>query len=385
MISLSGLIAKRPNGRFTRTPHRLLFGRPFTEKSALRLVILFEQNRISYASVYPFLYYAENFAAKYDVEIRVLPVHLALSKGLPKGLANPTHVLAQTWLTDPPEKHAAMQRLLASLPGETVTAYLDTFANADIRLASVFTNVDMYFKKSLFVDPYQYLRLTFGHTNLTEYYGKLYGLADDMTDWNVPETALSKLRLAPNFLTDPNLMSAFLAPDESASQPSRDIDLHARLGGTGRDGWYGEMRRHASNTVDKFKDLRIVTGTGIGRRVFMEELHRSKICFSPFGFGEVCWRDVEAIAAGAVLIKPDMSHLRTEPELFRDGETYIACRWDFADLEDKVFDLLADDTRRRRIASTARGIAKRYLAEAGPVATFGALFSTHGEVTSWMS
>ena len=30
---------------------------------------------------------------------------------------------------------------------------------------------------------------------------------------------------------------------------------------------------------------------------------------SPFGFGEICYRDFEAMLNGACLIKPDVSHL----------------------------------------------------------------------------
>ena len=106
-----------------------------------------------------------------------------------------------------------------------------------------------------------------------------------------------------------------------------------------------------------------------------QELQRSTACFSPFGYGELCWRDIEAIAAGAVLIKPDMSHLRTEPNLYRDGETYIACRWDFADLSDKVSEILADEERRLFLTNQARCIAREYLANSGPVSTYSDIFS----------
>jgi hypothetical protein len=141
-----------------------------------------------------------------------------------------------------------------------------------------------------------------------------------------------------------------------------------------RQNWYGEMRRQAAGAVEAIKGVRIATGTGISQSVFMDELRQSRICFSPFGYGELCWRDVEAIAAGAVLLKPDMSHLRSTPDLYRDDETYVACRWDFADLKDKVAALLADEDRQHRIATQARAVACDYLRQDGPVSTYGALF-----------
>lgn len=369
-------LASNPNGRVAKALFRRVFGRRFQGASARRLLVLFEPNRISYASVYPFLCYADAFAATHDVEIRLFPVARVLASGLPSGLSDPTHVVAQTWLTDPPARQAALAAFLETLPPGTITAYLDTFANTDIRLAGQFQNVDLYFKKALFADLHQFQRPTYGHTNLTEYYGRLYDLPDIVTDWQVPTSALAKLRLAPNFLTDAMLRSELLGA--SAPDAGRDIDLHARLGGTAHVGWYGEMRRHAQRTVDEIKGLRVASGTGIAQRAFMDELRRSRICFSPFGFGELCWRDVEAIAAGAVLLKPDMSHLKSEPDLYRDGETYVACRWDFADLEDKVRALIADEARCLRISQTARERARAYLLDAGPVSTYGALFASCG-------
>jgi len=56
------------------------------------------------------------------------------------------------------------------------------------------------------------------------------------------------------------------------------------------------------------------------------------LCLSPFGYGEVCWRDYEAVLSGALLIKPDISHIETAPDIFRAHETYIPVAWDFSDL-----------------------------------------------------
>lgn len=366
-------IASTPGKRHYQALHRLIFGRRFGGHTARRLLILFESNRISYASVFPFLDYAPAFRARYDLEIRCLPVEQALQQGIPDGLKTATHVIAQTWLTDPRSRHEQLERLLARLPTGVTKAYLDSFANNDVRWATVFESTEFYYKKSLFADLAQFIRPTYGHTNLTEYYGRLYGLKDEMTDWGVPPSVLSKLRIAPNFLTDPYLSAALMAEPEE-SPPEKEIDLHARLGGTSAEGWYGEMRRHSARAVDGLSGLRVAKGTGVSRRLFAQELQRSKACFSPFGYGELCWRDIEAIAAGAVLIKPDMSHLRTEPDLYRDGETYIACRWDFADLPDKLSEILADEEKRLSLSANARRIARTYLETLGPVSTYSDLF-----------
>ena len=204
-------VAAAPEKRRHRALHRLLFGRRFFGDTACRLLILFEPNRISYASVFPFLDYAQEFRARYDVDIRCMPVEDALQRGIPDGLSTATHVLAQTWLTDPKNRHEKLERLLAELPDSVTKAYLDSFANNDLRWGGIFESTALYYKKSVFTDLSQFTRPTYGHTNLTEYYGRLYGLEDETTDWGVPPSVLSKLRLAPNFLTDPDL-SAGLRP-----------------------------------------------------------------------------------------------------------------------------------------------------------------------------
>lgn len=374
LTALRAAVARQPRGRLTRHLHGPLFGRAFDDTSTQRLLILFETNRISYASVYPFLHYAQAFKTQHNVQIRLLPIKQALTKGIPDSLSQPTHLIIQSLLSAPASQQAALAQLASDMPSGTVTSFLDTFANNDIRLTKQFPNFDFYFKKSLFTDVTQFTGPTYGHTNLTEYYGKLYGLHDDVTDWQVPISALDTLRLSPNFLTDASLTTTFLKNSEAPATDVRDIDLHARLGGTKEKNWYGEMRRQAEHRVDNMRDLKTVTGTGISRALFLEEMQRAKICFSPFGFGELCWRDIEAIAFGAVLLKPDMSHLRTEPDLYRDGETYVACRWDFADVEDKIRELLADAPRRAQITHTAYRTARDYLVNAGPVQTWAPLF-----------
>ncbi len=79
----------------------------------------------------------------------------------------------------------------------------------------------------------------------------------------------------------------------------------------------------------------------------------SKVCFSPFGYGEVCWRDYEAVACGAVLLKPDMGHIETDPDIFVPWETYVPVSWDLSDLQETLHRVLSDNALRATIARTA--------------------------------
>lgn len=88
----------------------------------------------------------------------------------------------------------------------------------------------------------------------------------------------------------------------------------------------------------------------LDRAKFYEEMKQSVVVVSPFGFGEVCYRDFEAFINGCVLLKPDMSHLTTWPDLYVDGETYISHQWDFSDFDEKLEGILAHPERYEAVA-----------------------------------
>ena len=81
-------------------------------------------------------------------------------------------------------------------------------------------------------------------------------------------------------------------------------------------------------------------------RVSLEEYHQkmfnSKIVFAPFGYGEMAPRDLEAAMYGSILLKPDMGYIDTNPNVFVNDETYIACKYDWSDVEDKIDYILSN-------------------------------------------
>lgn len=337
-------------------------------------LVIYEPNRISLSQIYTFLYYKRSFKKAYRANFCFVPTEKFI-EGNFTAPALTNHVIFQFWLGDSEDRISQIIRKVESMNNIHKTVFLDSFANTDLRFLNNFGRIDLYYKKSLFNELNEFTRTNYGDTNLSNFYGNLYDINQPPVNWQVPCQEFHKLRLSPNFLTDPSLMSWLLR--ESADRfnaKERGIDVHARLGGTSAAGWYGEMRRDAERRIGALKGVSTVVGTGIKQRRFRKELKRSKICFSPFGYGEICWRDIEAIAAGAVLLKPDMSHLRTEPNLYQADETYVPIRWDFLDLEDRIDELLADEDRRAYIAANALRVARSYLLEAGPAVAYCDVF-----------
>jgi hypothetical protein len=100
-------------------------------------------------------------------------------------------------------------------------------------------------------------------------------------------------------------------------------------------------------------------------REYFSELRNSQIGVSPFGVGEITLRDFEIIICGAVLVKPDMSHMQTWPALFQPGENYIPHKWDLSDLKEKLEELTGNTELRIRLAMDAQKIYKDAVSPAG--------------------
>lgn len=135
---------------------------------------------------------------------------------------------------------------------------------------------------------------------------------------------------------------------------SRDIDVNCRVGtweGIKAVNWWrnktlSETRKMTSRVIR-------IDGT-ISKKRYRNELKQTKVCVSPFGIGEICYRDFEAFAAGAVLVKPDISYLRTFPDLYAKEVTYLAHDWFFDDYRQVLESVLSDSKRFDHLASTAQ-------------------------------
>ena len=74
----------------------------------------------------------------------------------------------------------------------------------------------------------------------------------------------------------------------------------------------------------------------VSMRHYFRELRSSYTCLSPFGLGESSLRDFEIVLSGAAIIKQNMDHLETWPNLWETGKTYLDFAWDLSDLKSKL-------------------------------------------------
>ncbi len=338
--------------------HRGLPSVNFSRARRKRCLFVTVRGAVPRSQVYPFFFYLRELKAAYDVELREVDLE-SYERHPERAPGGADIVVLQTWFDI---DRARLLHLFETLRRQNPYArfvYFDCFAPTDLRLAEVVADqVELYVKKHVLRDRSAYGAPTRGDTTLMDYYGNLYGIDHPEVRFAIPEGFLSKLLVGPSFGQAAPMLPHFYAQSEPLTAP-KTIDLHGRLGSKGSE-WYTRMRADAIARMDAFKDLVVASGKGASRSQYFDELAGSKLCFSPFGFGEVAWRDYEAIMCGALLLKPDMGHCETDPDIFVPFETYVPVRWDFSDLEEKVRYFLAHDAERRAIVARAYALMHDY-------------------------
>lgn len=335
------------------------FSRSFSQRpSVLRVLLISEKDKICQSQVFPFYYYFPELFSRWKIELK--EIRLSVFEKKPEiSPSGADIVLLQPWFNIDSKKLSNIFTLIKEMNPDSKTIFLDSYAPADLRLANESNDkIDLYIKKHVFRDRSQYHKPTRGDTNLVDYYGRLFNLNFSEKLYPIPQGFLDKLIIGPSFLTGSNMLPRFAIRSKPWSL-TKSVDVHGRLAYKGGD-WYQMMRTLAINKIKSLNGVSALSTTGVSRKQYFKELRSSKICFSPFGYGEVCWRDYEAILCGSLLIKPDMSHLETNPDIFIAHETYVPIKWDFSDFEEVVRYYLINNGERERIANNAYQVLHNY-------------------------
>ena len=111
------------------------------------------------------------------------------------------------------------------------------------------------------------------------------------------------------------------------------------------------QRKHAIELLESSGIENSVFGNKrIPKKQYDKLIQNSKIVLSLFGWGEICYRELEAFVNGAALLMPDMSHLETWPNFYMPYKTYHPIKWDFADMLEGYNKLMQDNEYRKNIA-----------------------------------
>lgn len=248
---------------------------------------------------------------------------------------------------------------------------MDTYDPTSSPHFGVLDVVDRYLKRSVLRDMGAYARDYEGGQVLSDFAARTMGFA--LKGWYfgspLPPEHAHKLRGCWSFGISPAFERLLVrARTYAPLWTKRPFDLNRRIGlaplEVSTDTWYRASRLAAARALEPLRDRYRCTGAHrVGRWRYFFELLLSKVVFSPFGWGEVCFRDYEAVCAGCLLVKPSMEHMRTSPDVFVPGETYLPVRWDLSDLEDVIAGALRDPARSAQIAARAQATMAAYFAQ----------------------
>ena len=228
--------------------------------------------------------------------------------------------------------------------------YVDITDSSGWDHADALPIVSAYLKNQLLVDRTRYLQPMSGYRPFTDYYHTKFAVEDNEPNYScaiLDPALLRKLGVGWNSgfadwsLYGPMLMALYnrsnwkslLMEPKGWTSPStsRINNISCRFG-----------VKYARETVawqrKKINELmKEQLGTQkLSRRSYFKELRNSKLIVSPFGLGEITLKDFEVFITGGLLYKPDMSHMETWSNLFVDGETMVAHRWDLNDFQEKI-------------------------------------------------
>ena len=115
--------------------------------------------------------------------------------------------------------------------------------------------------------------------------------------------------------------------------------------------------KHRKGAWDVLTDIEnkynIVKGQSTPEQ-FIEVMKRSKLGISPFGMGELCYRDLELVQWGCLLVKPEMDKVITKPDFFKPMETYVPVKSDWSNLNEIIEKVLENFNDYQYIIDNAR-------------------------------
>jgi len=306
--------------------------------------------------IYPFLIYRERLATELGFQFSELPVN-SFSE-IPKGFSEGYDIVfIQCKLKRAyPDQ---LEDILKAIHCKKVI--LDSNDSASDISAPALRNCDAYLKNQILKERaayrigYAYKRI---HAQMIERLSHPDAPGKDHVD--LTDNELSRMRLGWTIGISPDLHPILRKSDRALVRGRRSIEVSFRGAVTNPDfpdrgGWYEDHRNAALRSIQKLAPrFSVIASEGtLDRSAYRDELRRTKICVSPWGHGEVCYRDYEAILAGALLIKPPMDHLEAAPNIYVPGVTYVPVKLDWSDLEEVCAYYLSHEKERRAIAEAA--------------------------------
>ena len=106
-------------------------------------------------------------------------------------------------------------------------------------------------------------------------------------------------------------------------------------------GYYKSIAFHRELVLKKIMKNELFLKGKISKWNYIQECNYIYGILSPFGWGEICYRDFEATLGGNFLLKPSMDHIETWPNIYTE-DCCFKLDWNFSNL-DKVSEIFANE------------------------------------------
>ena len=246
--------------------------------------------------------------------------------------------------------------------------YFDTTDSSGCLQNEIFDYVDIYYKSQLLKDRNKYKYKLYGGRVFTDYYNKRFGINDKEIIWQQPlsDKQIKKLKIFWNSCFANYTFLGKLLMFFSKSLNNYKLLKYPRMKyipslKRPNDFIYKGNFNYSRNTVSwqRTEIFKIVHSEIDTKRLniysYYKLLEKTKILISPFGWGEINYKDYEAFIYGNLLYKTDISHIETWPDLFIKNKTYIPFRWDL-----KNFNLNSLKNKFEQFAIIAKEGQKHY-------------------------
>ena len=231
------------------------------------------------------------------------------------------------------------------------TYWLDMNDSTGTTQFDVLPYVDKYLKLQILKDKKKYLNTYLTGRIHTDFYVKYFDIKDEKNieehlsrkpslkdlkkiscSWNYGCKYFGNLSKYNDFLC--NYFNSTCSLNNIWIQPSidRKKKISARFSTLYSRHSISLSRKTFSECFNTGESLR-----SISYRKYILELSNSFATLSPFGFGEICYRDFESTINGSLVIKQNMDHLETWPNIWQK-DMYLPINWDFSNVNSiKVF------------------------------------------------
>lgn len=274
------------------------------------------------------------------------------------------------------EEHLVLDEIAGLATRVPRLVYLETTANTAVGNPGVLPLVERYFKLQLLKDRSLYAGSFYGNRLFTDDCHRNFGIHDRQPIRSQPVTSpahrdklavwwnssladysrMGRYRMeAYARLGWPAALLSFPGIARPAGAP-RNAAVSCRMSTNYARETVSWHRKKAREHLTPWTSTNRISHAGYWR-----ELCDSRIVVSPFGWGEICYRDYETFLAGALLVKPDMSHLETWPDLYREHTTYEPYQWDGQDLRSVVENALSNPEHSRQIAMNGQTLYREQL------------------------